>query len=416
MKRFLLAQWRSLAKMRSAVLLLAIIAGLSVIATLLPQRATEPQRASDYITAHHNLGPIFDRLGFFGVYESWPLIVAAVLMYTSLGNCVWVRGRALYKRWRKGLPRNPQFIGEAGSLVFHLSFFVLLLGVLYNLAGGFTAFVNVVEGDSVVEARASYDQVEEGMLFSEADHKGFQVKVDRFNATYYDNGKPSDFVTRAEVYDGGRKVMQKDIRVNEYLEYKGVKFYQASYGWAPEVVVTNSKGQSVFDEPVLFFGNPQLANGVLKAPAAGPPGQQLGARMFFVPDLQVDGGGQAHAGSANPNNPAISFIFFQGDLHSEVVRNVYDLDVTAMHELWKGTLLLGQSTTLPNGYTVSFPRLSQYTGLQVTDAPGLPIIWSSFALMLGGLLVRLYVRPLLEWRAGRKAAAAPVTGAANVAA
>jgi len=85
-----------------------------------------------------------------------------------------------------------------------------------------------------------------------------------------------------------------------------------------------------------------------------------------------------------------------------------------------GTMTVAQQVKylehLSRLYDFSFPRLSQYTGLQVTDAPGLPIIWSSFALMLGGLLVRLYVRPLLEWRAGRKAAAAPVTGAANVAA
>jgi cytochrome c biogenesis protein len=396
-------EWKTLRRMRTAVILLAIIAGFSVIATELPQRALQPERVSGYIQTHTLLGPWFDRLGFFAVYESWPLIVAVLLMYVSLGNCVITRGHALYKRWRKKLPRNPQFIGEAGSLVFHLSFFVLLLGVLYNLAGGFTAFVNVVEGDSVVEARPSYDQIEEGLLYNPTSHRGFEVRVDRFNASYYNSGKPSDFVTHAEVFDQGRKVAEKDIRVNQYLAYNDVKFYQASYGWAPVVQVTDPNGKVVFDSPVVMFGDPAFSNGVLKIPAAGAPGQQLGARMFFAPDIQGTAQNPV-AGTANLVNPGLSMIFFQGDLHADRVQNVYDLDVTAMKELWQGGLFVGQSARLPNGYLVSFARVARYTGLQVTYAPGLPIIYASFALMLGGLLVRLYLRPLLEWRLRRRRA------------
>ena len=56
---------------------------------------------------------------------------------------------------------------------------------------------------------------------------------------------------------------------------------------------------------------------------------------------------------------------------------------------------------LPSGYTLSFPRLLRYTGLQVTYDPGLPIIWTSFVLMLGGLVVRLYVASLLGVREER---------------
>ncbi|MFY9613852.1 MAG: cytochrome c biogenesis protein ResB [Candidatus Dormiibacterota bacterium] len=400
-KHRLWLEWRSLSRMRTAVILLAIVAGLSIVATELPQRAIQPERASGWIQAHALLGPWFDRLGFFAVYESWPLIAAVVLMYVSLGNCVITRGMALYRRWRKKLPRNPQFLGEAGSLVFHLSFFVLLFGVLFNLAAGFTAFVNVVEGDSVVEARPSYDQIEEGVLFNPSAHRGFEVRVDKFNATYYNDGRPSDFVSHTEVFDQGKKVAEKDIRVNEYLAYDDVKFYQANYGWAPVIQVYDPAGKLIYDQPVVFFGDPQLSNGVMKVPAAGPPGQQLGARMFFVPDLQ--GGGQdTRAGTANPNNPAISMILFQGDLHANRVQNVYDLDVSQMKTLWQGGLLLGQTVQVPGGYRVSFARLARYTGLQATYAPGLPIIYGAFVLMLGGLLVRLYLRPVLEWQQARR--------------
>ncbi|MFN2464415.1 MAG: cytochrome c biogenesis protein ResB, partial [Candidatus Dormibacteria bacterium] len=328
-----------------------------------------------------------------------------ILMYVSLGNCVLTRGRALVRRWRRGLPRNPQFIGEAGSLVFHLSFFVLLAGVLYNLAGGFTAYVNVIEGDSVVDARSSYDQIEEGALFANR-HRGFEVKVDSFHATYYRDGRPSDFVTHASVIDGGRVQKSQDIRVNQYLAYGDTKFYQASYGWAPVVRVTDATGRVLFNAPVIFFGEPNFAHGIIKVPAAGPPDEQLGARIFFAPDIQ-DAGNSARAGSANLLNPGMSLAVFKGDLHANRVSNVYDIDVSGMRQIWSGGLLAGQSADLPGGYRVSFPRVLRYTTLQVTNAPGLPVIYASFVLMLGGLMVRLYLRPLLEWRAARAAGAAP---------
>ena len=399
-KFYALREWKTLTRMRTAIILLGIVAGLSIIATLLPQKALQPEKASAYLQAHQTLGPVWDQLGLFSVYESWPLLLAAGLMYISLGNCVLTRGRALYRRWRRKLPRNHQFIGEAGSLVFHLSFFVLLAGILYGKAAGFTAFVNVVEGQSVVEARPSYDQIEEGLLFGADQHKGYEVRVDRFNASYYSNGKPKEFVSHVEVFDQGRKVTEKDIRVNDYLEYRDVKFYQASYGWAPVIQVTDPRGNKVFDSPVNFFGDPQLQNGILKVPAAGPPGQQLGALMFFAPDLQQGASGST-AGTANANNPAVLFRFFKGDLQADRTQNVNELDTTRMSQIWTGGVLMGQTATLPGGYQVTFPQLLRYTGLQATDDPGVPVIWFSFVLMLGGLMVRLYLAPLLQTREAR---------------
>src|SRR5258708_6148927 len=99
-------EWKTLARMRTAIILLAIIAVLSIIATLLPQKALQPEKASAYLQTHQQLGPLWDRLGLFSVYESWPLVIAAVLMYTSLSNCVLTRGRALYRPCPRRLPRN----------------------------------------------------------------------------------------------------------------------------------------------------------------------------------------------------------------------------------------------------------------------------------------------------------------------
>src|SRR5258708_28713482 len=104
--------------MRTAIILLAIIAGLSIIATLLPQKALQPEKASAYLQIHQQLGPLWDRLGLFSVYESWPLGIAAVLMDTSLSNFVFTRAPALYPPRRPGLPPNHPFTCQLDRLRF----------------------------------------------------------------------------------------------------------------------------------------------------------------------------------------------------------------------------------------------------------------------------------------------------------
>src|SRR5205085_4467002 len=158
-------------------------------------------------------------------------------------------------------------------------------GVLFGKAAGFVGNAAVVEGDSFVEARANYDNLSEGVLASQ--HDGFQGKADSFSASYWPGGSPRDFASRVRIYDGGRLVESRTIQVNHYVNYRGVKIYQASYGWAPTLKIETPDGRVVEDGPTIFVGDPQFANGVFKAPSAGPAEQQLGATAVFIPDPQT---------------------------------------------------------------------------------------------------------------------------------
>jgi cytochrome c biogenesis protein ResB len=78
---------------------------------------------------------------------------------------------------------------------------------------------------------------------------------------------PSDFVSNMTVYDGGKAVLTQDARVNEYLGYHGVDFYQQDYGWAPHMVVRNPAGEVVSDTDIQMISDDKTAStGVLKVP------------------------------------------------------------------------------------------------------------------------------------------------------
>src|SRR5438309_11855683 len=229
--RWLGRAWRELRKMRTAIILLAILALLATIGTLLPQLPQNPRGVMGYVLRHPATAPWFARLGLFDIFSSWPFIITAVLMYTSIGASMFIRVPAAWRRAMEPAQRNRGLWAEVASIVFHASFFILLVGALYGKAAGFVGNAAVVEGDTFVEARANYDNLSEGRLAT--DHAGFEVKVDSFSAAYWPSGAPRDFTSRVRIFDGGRLAETKNIQVNHYVDYRGVKIYQACYVGAP---------------------------------------------------------------------------------------------------------------------------------------------------------------------------------------
>jgi cytochrome c biogenesis protein len=333
----------------------------------------------------------FARLGLFDVFSSWIFIVTAVLMYTSIGASMFIRVPAAWRRFRTPRLRNRALGAEGASIVFHASFFILLIGVLYGKAFGFVGNVAVVQGDTFVEARANYDNLSEG-IFS-TNHAGFQVKVDHFSASFWPSGSPRDFSSRVRIFDGGREVQSANIQVNHYVDYKGIKIYQAGYGWAPTLKVQTPDGRIVEDGSTIFVGDPQDANGVIKAPSAGPGNQQLGATAIFMPDPQITNN-SIGPGTPQLRNPILLVRLYRGDLHLNQPQNVFTLDTSNMDLRWRGALRLGDSVVTPDGYRVSFTELKPYTDLTINKDPGIPIVLSAFVIGLSALLISLYL-PLL---------------------
>ena len=383
--------WRELRKMRTAIVLLAILATLATVGTLLPQIPQNPRGVMGYVVRHPVSAPWFARLGLFDVFSSWLFIVTAVLMYTSIGASMLVRVPAAWRRGRVPLERTRGFWAEVASIVFHASFFLLLAGVVVGKATGFVGNVAVVEGDTFTEARANYDNLTEGVWTG--GHAGFQVQVDRFQVSYWPNGQPRDFVSRVRIADGGRQIETRDVRVNHYAEYRGVKLYQSGYGWAPILRIQTPDGRTVADGATIFLGDPPLANGVIKAPSAGPGAEQLAASAIFIPDPRLQGDAIA-PGGPSPTLPLLLVRLYRGNLHLDTAQNVYTLDTSGLDLRWRGALRLGDSATTPDGVRLTFTGLKQYTDLTVNKDPGVSIVLAAFVIGLGALLLSLYL-PLL---------------------
>jgi len=380
--------WREIRRMRTAIGLLAVLAALSVVGTLLPQVPQNPKGVMEYVLRHPASAPWFARLGLFDIFSSWLFIIPAVLMYTAIGAGLAVRVPAAWRRGRQRAARTPAFWSEVASIIFHASFFLLLVGVLTGKAAGFVGNAAIVEGDGFVEARANYDNLDEGIL--RPGHAGFEVVVDSFRAEYHPGGTPRDFVSRVRVFQGDRLAAEKDVRVNHYLAFAGVKIYQTGYGWAPRLRLQTPDGRVVTDQATVFLGDPQFARGVVKAPSAGTGAQQLGALAWLIPDPQVRDD-TIRPGSAERKDPLLLVRLYRGELHLDRAQNVYALDTTGMDLLWRGGLRLGDEVTTPEGYRLTFTDLRQYTDLTIKKDPGVWLVFAAFAIGLTALVVSLYL-------------------------
>ncbi|MEN6440294.1 MAG: cytochrome c biogenesis protein ResB [Syntrophobacter sp.] len=104
----------------------------------------------------------------------------------------------------------------------HASVLLVLLGALAGSRLGFEGFMNLPEGATSGEVIMTG-----GHSFIDLP---FKVRCDKFEVSLYDTGAPKEYRSDLTIVEDGREVLKQSILVNDPLTYKGVTFYQASYG------------------------------------------------------------------------------------------------------------------------------------------------------------------------------------------
>jgi cytochrome c biogenesis protein len=133
----------------------------------------------------------------------------------------------------------------------------------------------------------------------------------------------------------------------------------------------------------------------VKVPQTKP--RQLGLELYFYNDLEVTENEVPFNRSNYPRRPVLFFQSFRGDLGLNRAQSVYALDKTALSPADVGGVPVGGSTELPDGITVSFPELKQYSVFQIASDPGTPFMLAAAILILVGLLVALYSSRRRVW-------------------
>ena len=244
--------------------------------------------------------------------------------------------------------------GPFGTVLAHTAFVIIMAGFVVSSFTGFR--------DQQFTLTVGYPKdVGHGTTLV-AEATGFQD-------TYYDDGSPKDYVADLVVYDGGRQVAGRQVRVNSPLSYGGVMFHQAYFGVSAVLRVTDSSGAEVFHDGVALERTTR--------------DKKLTYGRTALPDgstLVVVGSASGQTGTGiEPGQVGIEI--YEGDTDNPIDRTTLDM---------------GTPTTLGD-YTFTFEREQQFTGMIVKKDPGTGIVWFGFLLLLIGTCMTMFARHRRMW-------------------
>lgn len=453
--------WRWLTRMRTALYLLGVLGLLTVVATIVPQSPNVPTTVRQWRSGEAGPGVVvaqlIDLIGGFDVYGSPAFLAFLLLLFLSLTACLIPRYRAFLRlarhsrpprirrldtqeqvatfvtdrdpedvlatarallatrRWRLRPPDGPApdatapapqvaaekglVAREGGSLVFHTSFYVLLVAIVLGQLLGFVGQVGIVEGHSWAETAVGYWTYQPGRWWSQDDHRGFTLTLDRFNVDWHRDptfgGQPSLFLSDVTIQHPDGTITTDTVGGNDPLIVDGLKIHQLDWGYAPRVVIEKD-GELLHDAYLTAIPTDRgFFRSAAKAPAADP---DVGLELLLVPYAPPDEEGRPTiTGAPWADAPLLVFQEFVGDLRLSASQNVNDLDKTALTEAGSGVLRLGEALTLDDGVTVRFPELRRWVGFQVSSRPTVPWLLLGAVLVLIGLIPALYAYRRRLW-------------------
>jgi len=405
--------WDFFCSLKLTIFLLIGLALTSIIGTVIQQG---PQR--DYLaTLSETKIRIYSALGFFDMYHSWWFILLLYMLTLNLICCSIKRLPRVWKivfepvfvmdeRFEKTLPnvkelklkgsktelkekvasflkgefaepviteqggdyhlfaqKNP--LSRLGVYVVHLSIIIIFIGALIGSFFGYKAYVNIPEGGSIstVEMRSG-QQIP----------LGYEVRCEKFSVDFYDTGAPKEFKSILTVLENGQPVkgyLNVPIIVNDPLTYKGITFYQSSYGQLDEGVmyrisVRDRTGGAPIQLKVRQGERVALPGGAYLSVMEATQNVRPFMREFDGPGAQVE------------------FTPAGGRPQPFVVLSEKYQSFNAQHG---GDLI------------ITFDGMDQkfFTGLQVAKDPGVWVVWLGCFLMVIGICMAFFMSHKRVW-------------------
>ncbi len=401
------ALWDFFCSLKLTVVTLILLASTSIIGTLIQQNRSPEEYLQRYSESTYRL---LDSLRFFDMYHSWWFLALLGVFSLNLIACslkrfprVWkaatqpvleaddalfqtfsnveeqvvagsvgeVRDRvAGFLRRHFAAPVVTEREGvfhlfaqkmpyaRFGVYVTHLSILIIFVGAIIGNLWGYKAFVNIVEGttESRVWPRGSNAPID----------LGFSVRCDAFSVSFYEgSNRPKEFKSLLTVIDNGQVITEKrPVIVNDPLSYKGITFYQSSYG-------TTGDAQIQLKATLVATGE-TLDLSVRQGQRVSLPGGANLRVLNFTPSYQNFGPG-AQLEVVDGAGKRSTFL---------VLKNFPGFD--------------GRRDAAYR-FTLGDFQQRYYTGLQVAKDPGVWVVWLGCFLMIIGSMVAFFLSHRRIW-------------------
>ena len=398
------ALWKQLTSIKLTVVVLLTIAAAAVIGTLIPQNKP-PIYYQNYFG--ERLYAILSRLDLLDMYHSLWFQALLLLLAVNILACSLDRIKVVFKIVFAREPSfSPHAFGQSsaagpitvnapvdtllpayrdlinrqfsttaeqaegnefflfaetgrfsrlGVYIVHLSVLVLLAGALIGSVLGFEGYVSLPEGETT-----------DHVFLTDSDKPyalGFSVRCDDFSVTFHDNGMPREYRSKLSILDGDKVVMQKDILVNRPLRFRNVRIFQASYGTASarkiDLTFTSRNSGKQYNKTV-----------------------DMGQTVTIPEDL----------GEFTANRLLHEYLFQGrhniGETLIGTLKKGEDRQMVALPLKFQGFDKMRQGDVM---ITVNGLERVYYTGLQMKDDPGVPLVYAGFLMIIAGIYITFFL-------------------------
>lgn len=260
-------------------------------------------------------------------------------------------------------------ISEMAVYIVHASLLLIFLGGIIDALYGWRGFLMLTPG-------SASNQIE--MKNGSSKTIPFSIRCDGTGEETYTDGTPKRWWSKLAVVENGREVESKEIVVNDPLAYRGLRFYQASYGR------TGTLDQLKLDaRPSNGNGIPREISLALNQTAELDPDTTV-RLAEFIPDYVVEDG-RVYTRSKEISNPAVHLIVSAKKAGTSV--NVWLPEIPGIAE----------NASSPYTFNPKDLKTGLYTGLQVSHEPGQWAVWAGVVLLALGLTFVFYVVHMRLW-------------------
>ncbi|MGA8149909.1 MAG: cytochrome c biogenesis protein ResB [Terriglobales bacterium] len=410
--------WQTLGAIKTGVILLIVVVILSAAGTVILQRPAtdveEMQRAySPQVLS------LLDGLGLTDVFHAWWFVLLLILVSLSIIAAsvqrfpnAWRFFSRPYKSpdesFRNALPGHvlipirdeeealsvaervfhkagfgPEHIvrensfslfgerhrlSEMAVYIVHASLLLIFLGGIVDALYGWRAFVTLTRGQE-----SSQVQPQNGSK----RNLPFAIRCDGAGQENYADGTPKRWWSDLAVLENSQVILRKQIVVNDPLVYRGVRFYQASYGKTGKVdklvlTATPRDGRAPQD----------IAIGLDETVSLDP--DHTVRLVAFIPDYVVQDG-QVYTRSNDLENPAAHLVV-ESRTSGQAV-NVWMPPIPGLE----------QNASSPYVFEGKDIQMAYYTGLEVSHEPGQWSVWAGVLVMALGLALVFYFVHVRVW-------------------
>ena len=253
--------------------------------------------------------------------------------------------------------------------IVHLSILVMIAGAIIGSIFGLEANINIKEGESVnIATLAKGDGIQQ---------LNFSVRCDKFIVEFYEDGTPKTYRSDLSFIKNGQVQQRGTLLVNHPLTFDKIRFYQSSFGAAPEIKAT------------VTYTVAGKKSGSL-ALAAGD--------TFDLPDSKARGVVLRVEENFMQMGPAIKLriISQKKDIQFWVFQQLDNL-LAMKPDLLKEMPIFNPGLFTPFVFSIDRVEQTYYTGLHLVRDPGIPLVALGGLLMIVGLIIVFFISYQQFW-------------------